>query len=105
LPEGSTPVDFAYAVHSDVGHRCTGAKVNGKIVPLKHKLKSGDKVEILTSPTQTPNKDWLKFVITSKAKGKIRAHVRIEERARSMELGKEIVDRELRRIGHGPKIF
>jgi guanosine-3',5'-bis(diphosphate) 3'-pyrophosphohydrolase len=105
LPEGSTPVDFAYAVHSDVGHRCTGAKVNGKIVPLKHKLKSGDKVEILTSPTQTPNKDWLKFVITSKAKGKIRAHVRIEERARSMELGKEIVDRELRRIGQGPKLF
>ncbi len=105
LPDGSTPVDFAYAVHTDVGHHCTGAKVNGKIVPLKHKLKSGDKVEILTSPAQSPNKDWLKFCITSKAKGKIRAHVRIEERARSMELGKEIADRELRRVGQSAKIY
>tara|TARA_B100001248_G_scaffold261746_1_gene254002 strand:+ start:9334 stop:11514 length:2181 start_codon:yes stop_codon:yes gene_type:complete len=105
LPEGATPVDFAYAVHTDVGFRCVGAKINGRIVPLKHRLKSGDRVEILTSPTQSPNKDWLKFVVTSKAKAKIRTHVRTEERKKSLELGKEIAERELKKIGKSNKVF
>lgn len=70
LPKDSTPVDFAYAIHTEVGDHCVGAKVNGKIVPLKYELESGDTIEILTSPNQTPHKDWLKFVRTSRAKTK-----------------------------------
>lgn len=99
FPYGSTPVDFAYAVHTDVGNRCVGAKVNGKIVPLKHKLKSGDTVEILTSPTQTPSKDWLKLVKTSKAKAKIRLYIKSQERTRAMQLGKEMLEKEFRIYG------
>src|SRR5204862_2140260 len=73
LPRGATPVDFAYAIHSDVGHRCVGAKANGKIVPLRYKLKNGDTVEVLTAPGAHPSKDWLTFVKTSRAQQKIRA--------------------------------
>ncbi|NDD91772.1 bifunctional (p)ppGpp synthetase/guanosine-3',5'-bis(diphosphate) 3'-pyrophosphohydrolase, partial [bacterium] len=75
LSHGATPLDFAYAVHTDVGNRCVGAKVNGTIVPLKHRLKSGDTVEVITSPTQTPSKDWLKIVKSPRAKAKIRAFI------------------------------
>ncbi len=96
FPFGSSPLDFAYAVHTDVGNRCMGAKVNGKIVPLKYRLKSGDTVEILTSTTQTPSKDWLKLVKTSKAKAKIRAYIKIQERSRALALGKEMLEKELR---------
>ncbi|MBI3544775.1 MAG: bifunctional (p)ppGpp synthetase/guanosine-3',5'-bis(diphosphate) 3'-pyrophosphohydrolase [Deltaproteobacteria bacterium] len=99
FPYGSTPLDFAYGVHTDVGNTCVGAKVNGKIVPLKHKLKSGDTVEILTSPTQTPSKDWIKIVKTSKAKAKIRLYVKSQERARAMQLGKEMLEKEFRTYG------
>lgn len=97
FPVGATPVDFAYSIHSDVGSHCVGAKVNGKIVPLKYEFKSGDTVEILTSPNQKPSKDWLKFVKTPRAKTKIRQWFKSEEREKSMILGKEILDKELRK--------
>ncbi len=97
LPKGATPVDFAYAVHTDVGTRCTAAKVNGRLVPLKYQLKNGDKVEIVTSPAHNPSKDWLKFVITSRARAKIRQWVKTEEREKSIALGKEICDKDFKR--------
>ena len=97
FPKGSTPIDFAYSVHTDVGHRCVGAKVNGKLVPLKHELTTGDIVEVLTSPHHTPSKDWLKVVRSSRARNKIRAWIKTEERKRSITLGREICEKELRR--------
>jgi GTP pyrophosphokinase len=97
FPRGSTPIDFAYSIHSDVGNRCVGAKVNGKIVPLKYEFRSGDTVEIMTSPGQKPSKDWLKFVKTSRAKTKIRQWFKAEEMEKSISLGKEILDKELRK--------
>jgi GTP diphosphokinase / guanosine-3',5'-bis(diphosphate) 3'-diphosphatase len=99
LPRGATPLDFAYAVHSEVGERTVGAKVNGKIVPLRSKLKNGDTVEILTSPTGHPSKDWLGFVKTSRAQTRIRSFIRQAEHKRSLEIGKELAERELRRYG------
>jgi guanosine-3',5'-bis(diphosphate) 3'-pyrophosphohydrolase len=99
LPRGATPVDFAYTVHSAVGEHTVGAKVNGKIVPLRYKLKNGDTVEILTSPTSHPSKDWLTFVMTSRAQTRIRNFIRQAEHKRSLEIGKEIAERELRRYG------
>jgi GTP diphosphokinase / guanosine-3',5'-bis(diphosphate) 3'-diphosphatase len=95
LPKKATPVDFAYAIHSDLGHKCVGAKVNGKLVPLRTSLNSGDTIEILTSPGHKPSKDWLKFVVTSKAKTKIRQWVKEEQRERSVELGRTLIDKEL----------
>ncbi|MFL5813327.1 MAG: RelA/SpoT family protein [Bdellovibrionia bacterium] len=100
LSHGATPLDFAYAVHTDVGNKCVGAKVNGKIVPLKHRLKSGDTIEVITSPSQTPSKDWLKIVKSSRAKAKIRAYIKLQERERGGKLGQEILDRALRPYGH-----
>ncbi|MDE3019162.1 MAG: bifunctional (p)ppGpp synthetase/guanosine-3',5'-bis(diphosphate) 3'-pyrophosphohydrolase [Nitrospirota bacterium] len=97
MPLGSTPVDFAYAIHTEVGDHCVGAKVNGKIVPLKHQLTSGDAVEILTSPTQVPHKDWLKFVRTPRAKAKIKHWLKVEEQKRSLEIGRRLLEREFRR--------
>lgn len=97
LPMGSTPIDFAYAVHTDVGHRCTGAKVNDLLVPLKHELNSGDTVEIITSKTQTPKKDWLKYVKTARAKIKIRQYLKIIEKERSKELGIELLEKEFKK--------
>jgi len=99
LPSGATPVDFAYAIHSQVGARCAGARVNGKIVPLRHTLSDGDTVEILTSETQVPRKDWLEFVVSSRARSRIRHAVRSQETQRSRELGRELLARELRRAG------
>jgi GTP diphosphokinase / guanosine-3',5'-bis(diphosphate) 3'-diphosphatase len=99
LPRGSTPVDFAYSIHSQVGEHCVGAKVNGKIVPLRHKLKNGDSVEILTAPSSHPSKDWLTFVKTSRAQTRIRGFIRQLEHKRSLEIGHEIAERELRRRG------
>ena len=99
LPRGSTPVDFAYTIHSEVGDHCARAKVNGKLVPLKYELQNGDVVEILTSKTQTPRKDWLKFVKTADARAKIRARIRQEEREQAQSLGKEILERGLHRSG------
>ncbi|WP_455244297.1 RelA/SpoT family protein [Petrachloros mirabilis] len=102
LPKSSTPVDFAFAIHTEVGDHCVGAKVNGKIVPLKHQLESGDTVEILTSPTQTPHKDWLKFVRTSRAKTKIKHWIKVEEQKRSIEIGRRLLESEFRRHGMAP---
>jgi guanosine-3',5'-bis(diphosphate) 3'-pyrophosphohydrolase len=102
LPKGATPVDFAYAIHTEVGDHCVGAKVNGKIVPLKHQVESGDTVEILTSPNQTPHKDWLKFVRTSRAKTKIKHWVKAEEQTRSVEIGRRLLESELRRHAFAP---
>ena len=102
LPRGSTPVDFAFAIHTEVGDHCVGAKVDGKIVPLKHQLASGDTVEILTSPTQSPHKDWLKFVRTSRAKTKIKHWIKLEEQKRSIEIGRRLLESEFRRQGMAP---
>lgn len=99
LPRDSTPVDFAYSVHSDLGHKCTGAKINGRLVPLKTPLKNGDIIEIITSPNQTPSKDWLKFVKTSKARNRIRHWVKEQEHQKSVELGRELLEKELRKYG------
>ena len=97
LPKGATPVDFAYAVHTDVGHRCSAAKVNGKLVPLKYQLRHGDIVEIITSPNHNPSKDWLKFVVTSRARARIRQWIKTEERQKSIALGKDICDKDFKR--------
>ncbi|MEM7138802.1 MAG: bifunctional (p)ppGpp synthetase/guanosine-3',5'-bis(diphosphate) 3'-pyrophosphohydrolase [Myxococcota bacterium] len=97
FPRGATPVDFAYAVHSEVGHRCSGARVNGAIVPLRHKLQNGDVVDILTSKNHHPSKDWLEFAITSRARSRIRAYLRLEERKQAIELGRELLDKEMRK--------
>ena len=97
LPEGSTPLDFAYAVHTDVGHHCVGAKVNGKLVPLRYTLRQGDIVEVVSSPSQHPSRDWLKIVKSSRSKAKINQWLKVEERARSLELGRELFDREAKK--------
>ncbi|MGH7326261.1 MAG: RelA/SpoT family protein [Candidatus Rokuibacteriota bacterium] len=97
LPEGSTPIDFAYAVHTKVGEHCVGAKVNGKLVQLRTSLQQGDIVEIVTSPNQHPSRDWLQFVKSSRARQKINQWLKIEERARSIELGRELLEREAKK--------
>lgn len=99
FPVGATPVDFAYSIHTDVGHRCVAAKVNGRLVSLRYQLKNGDVVEIITSPHHHPSKDWLKFVKTSRARTKIRQWIKDEERTRSIALGKEICEKEFKRHG------
>ncbi|MDR7391517.1 MAG: bifunctional (p)ppGpp synthetase/guanosine-3',5'-bis(diphosphate) 3'-pyrophosphohydrolase, partial [Armatimonadota bacterium] len=100
LPSGATPVDFAYRIHTDVGHRCVGARVNGRLVPLSYRLHSGDIVEILTSKTSTgPSRDWLEFVVTSNARTKIRQWFRKQQREENVARGKEMLERELRRLG------
>ncbi|HEX9050522.1 MAG TPA: bifunctional (p)ppGpp synthetase/guanosine-3',5'-bis(diphosphate) 3'-pyrophosphohydrolase [Anaeromyxobacter sp.] len=99
LPRGATPVDFAYTIHSEIGEHCVGAKVNGKLVPLRYKLKNGDTIEILTSPHSHPSKDWLTFVKTSRAQARIRQFIRQAEHRRSIEIGHEVAEREFRRFG------
>ena len=96
LPGGATPVDFAYAVHSEVGDTCVGAKVNGRILPLRNKLQNGDQVEILTSKAQTPSPDWEKFVVSGKAKARIRRFVHLKEREQYGELGRQLLQKAFR---------
>ena len=98
LPRGATPVDFAFAIHSDIGNRCVGGKVNGKIVPLRYKLKNGDMVEVLTNPAAHPSKDWLTFVKTSRAQQRIRSFIKLQQREKSLQLGRELADKEFRRF-------
>src|SRR5262249_34415224 len=102
LPEDSTPIDFAYAVHTKVGEHCVGAKVNGKLVPLRTTLRQGDIVEIVTSPNQHPSRDWLKLVKSSRARSKINQWLKVEERARSIELGRELFEREAKKYRLNP---
>jgi GTP pyrophosphokinase len=97
LPEGSTPIDFAYTVHTKVGEHTVGAKVNGKLVPLRYVLRQGDIIEIITSPSQHPSRDWLKIVKSTRARTKINQWLKVEERARSIELGREMFDRETKK--------
>lgn len=99
FPMGSTPLDFAYSIHSDVGHHCVGAKANGRMVPLRYELKSGDTLEILTSPNQEPNRDWLDIAKTGRAISKIRRHLRQKEQEQGVKLGRELLDNELKRVG------
>lgn len=103
LRYGSGPLDFAYAVHSDVGNTCVGAKINGKMVPLKYKLKSGDTIEVLTSKTQTPSKDWLKLAKTSRARTKIKQYLLKVERDKYRDLGVELLDKALKVYGTNVK--
>ncbi len=99
FPLGATPVDFAYSVHTEIGHHCVGARVNGKLVSLKYQLKNGDIIEIITSPQHKPSKDWMRFVKTSRAKTKINHWIKSEERSKSIELGREICEKEFRKHG------
>jgi len=99
LPEGATPVDFAYSIHTEVGHRCVGAKVNGRMVALRHELQNGDRVEILTRNDHKPSRDWLGFVKSAIAKSRIQAFIREEERKQALLLGKERLEKEARAFG------
>jgi GTP pyrophosphokinase len=97
LPEGATPIDFAFTVHTKVGEHCVGAKVNGKLVPLRYQLRQGDIVEIITSPNQHPSRDWLKIVKSTRARSKINQWLKVEERTRSIALGRELFEREVKK--------
>ena len=103
LPKGSSPIDFAYSIHTDVGRQCVGARINGRLCPLKTELKNGDIVEVLTSANQTPSKDWLAFVKTSKARNKIRQWIKAEQREKSIEIGRELLEKELRKYDYSMK--
>jgi GTP pyrophosphokinase len=97
LPRGSTPVDFAYMIHTEVGHQCTGAKINGRLVPLQYELKTGDIVEIVTTKGHQPSKDWLNFVKTGKARSRIRQWIKRQEKERSISLGREMCEKAFRK--------
>ena len=98
FPRGATPVDFAYSIHTDVGHQCVGSRVNGLMVPLRYHLKNGDIVEVLTNRGHKPSRDWLSFVATSRARNKIRTFLNATEKLRSIEIGKRLLDKEARRL-------
>jgi len=97
LPRDSTPIDFAYSIHTEVGHTCVGAKVNGRMVPLRHKLHSGDIVEILTQPGHKPSRDWLAMVKSSRARNKIKHWLNIHQRERAIEIGRKLIEKEARK--------
>src|ERR687898_1265002 len=99
LPKGATAIDFAYAIHTDVGHQCVGARVNGRMVPLRTRLKNGDIVEIITNASHKPSRDWLNFVATSRARSKIKHLIQAEEKDRAVELGRRLFEKEARRFG------
>src|ERR687883_165596 len=103
FPRGATPVDFAYSIHTDVGHQCVGARINGKMVPLRTRLKNGDIVEIVTQNGHKPSRDWLNFVVTSHARYEIKYLIRREERVRAIELGRKVLEKEARRYDVNPK--
>ncbi len=103
LPRGSTPIDFAYAIHSVVGDTCTGAKINGRIVPLRHEIQNGDVIEILTTQNSKPSRDWLNHVITSKARNRIRHWISLQQREESVEMGRKLLEREAEKFRVTPK--
>jgi len=105
LPRESTPIDFAYSVHTEVGHSCTGAKVNGRMVPLRHKLHSGDIVEILTQPGHKPSRDWLSIVKSSRARNKIKHWLNIHQRERAIEIGRKLIEKEARKYRIALKVL
>jgi GTP pyrophosphokinase len=105
LPVGSSPVDFAYSIHTQVGQKCIGAKVNSRIVPLRYVLRSGDTVEIMTSPTHGPSRDWLKFVVTQRAKSRIKQWIKAEERKQAEQLGLKLLEGELKRHDLSPSVL
>jgi GTP pyrophosphokinase len=97
FPRGATPLDFAYKVHTDLGHHCAGARINGRLVPLRTELSNGDMVEVLTNPGRTPSRDWLNLVVTSRAKSKIRQWLNTQQKQRAMEIGRRLLEKELRK--------
>src|SRR6188474_1139877 len=103
FPRGATPIDFAYAIHTDVGRQCVGARINGKMVPLRSRLKNGDIVEIITSAGHKPSRDWLNFVVTSHARYEIKHFIRVEEKAHARDLGRKVFEKEARRYDLNPK--
>jgi GTP diphosphokinase / guanosine-3',5'-bis(diphosphate) 3'-diphosphatase len=98
LPRGATPIDFAYSIHSEVGHTCTGARINGRIVPLRTQIQNGDVVEIITSPNAHPSRDWLNFIVTSRARNRVRHWIAEQQRAESIEIGRRLLDKEASRF-------
>ncbi len=105
FPRGATPIDFAFSIHTDVGAQCVGAKVNGRIVPLRYELRNGDTVEIRTSPNHTPNRDWLRWVVTSRARTKIKAWLKAEQKERSIAMGRDLCTRELQKYVQNPHAY
>lgn len=105
LPRDATPIDFAYSVHTEVGHTCTGAKVNGRIVPLRYKLRNGDVVEIMTQSGHNPSRDWLGFVKSTRARNKIRHWLNIHQRERAIEIGKKLIEKQARKYRLALKDF
>ncbi len=99
FPRGATPLDFAYRVHTDLGHHCSGARVNGKLVPLRTPLQNGDMIEVLTNPSRSPSRDWLNLVVTSRAKSKIRQWLNTQQKQRATEIGRRLFDKEIRKYG------
>ena len=97
LPRESTPIDFAYTIHTEVGHSCTGAKVNGRMVPLRHKLRSGDIVEIITQPGHKPSRDWLAIVKSSRSRNKIKHWLNLHQQERAIEIGRKLIEKEARK--------
>ncbi|MGH9903775.1 MAG: TGS domain-containing protein, partial [Pyrinomonadaceae bacterium] len=103
LPRGATPVDFAYTIHTEVGNTCTGARINGRIVPLRTPIQNGDVVEILTTPNAHPSRDWLNFVVTTRARNRVRHWVAEQQRAESIEIGRKLFEKEASRFQLSPK--
>jgi guanosine-3',5'-bis(diphosphate) 3'-pyrophosphohydrolase len=99
FPRGATPLDFAYRVHTDLGHHCAGSRVNGKLVPLRTPLSNGDMVEVLTNPTRNPSRDWLNLAVTSRAKSRIRQWLNTQQKQRAMEIGRRLFEKEIRKYG------
>ncbi len=99
LPRGATPIDFAYAIHTEVGHQCVGARVNGAIVPLRHALANGDVVEIVTQKGHEPSRDWLSSIQTSRARSKIRQWINLHEREEATDVGRRLLEKEARQAG------
>ena len=99
LPRDSSIIDFAYTIHTDVGHRCVGARINGKMMPLRTRLRNGDIIEIVTSPKHKPNRDWLNYVVTTRARNKIKQFLHGEENERAVDLGRKLLEKEARRYG------
>ena len=103
LPRGSSPIDFAYAIHSEVGDQCTGAKINGRIVPIKTELQNGDVVEIMTTTNSKPSRDWLNYVVTSKARSRIRHWIAEQQRTESIDMGRKLLEKEADKFNLAPK--